>query len=177
MGERHSKYAGGGVHPATEVKLNQPITITFVHEKKSANYFRSYHYQKSEPTCAYWNLESHRWTTQGCKLLETNDTHSKCSCLRLATFALLAPSSGRDYNNFRVLSPISADDSEFFGEPTETDVTGGGLNDILVGIMAAIILVLALVIVVVLFFYCRKRKVRAYSFFSFLCNRLTKKAF
>ena len=65
MGERFSKYAGGGVHPTTEVKLNEPIKITFVHEMAPQSKF--YH-----PTCAYWSISSHRWDTVGCKLLNTN---------------------------------------------------------------------------------------------------------
>ena len=65
MGERFSKYVGGGVHPTTEVKLNQPLKITFVHEMAPQSQF--YH-----PTCAYWSVSSHRWMTMGCKLLDTN---------------------------------------------------------------------------------------------------------
>ena len=68
MGERYSKYVGGGVHPTTEVKLNQPLVVTFVHEMAPQSEF--YH-----PTCAYWSISSHRWTTIGCKLLDTNATH------------------------------------------------------------------------------------------------------
>ena len=143
MGERYSKYAGGGVHPTSEIKLNQPITITFTHDVDQS---------ESSPKCAYWNLESHRWTTHGCKLIESNLTHSKCGCQRLATFALLAPSDG-DFKNFRwdQKDQINADIRQI-----------GGFNNILVGIMAAVILVLALVILGILVFYCRKRKVSFY---------------
>ena len=134
MGERFSKYVGGGVHPTTEVKLNQPLKITFVHEMAPHSQF--YH-----PTCAYWSVSSHRWMTMGCKLLDTNSTHSRCACQRLATFALLAPPADKNYS---VLNGPNSSEEQ---------------NDILVGIMAAIILVLAIVVVAILACYCRKRKV------------------
>ena len=70
----------------------------------------------------------------------TNSTHSICGCQRLATFALLAPPAGNDYN---VLNGPNISEQ----------------NDILVGIMAAIILILAIVVVAILSCYCRKRKV------------------
>lgn len=79
MGERYSKYMGGGVHPTKEVGLNDPLHIAFVH-----------HSILAAPTCAYWSEDDHRWSTKGCKLLYFNGTHSDCGCHRLATFALLA---------------------------------------------------------------------------------------
>ena len=70
-------------------------------------------------------------------------THSRCACQRLATFALLAPPADKNYNLLN--GPNSSEAAE--------------QNDILVGIMAAIILVLAIVVVAILACYCRKRKV------------------
>ena len=79
MGERYSKYMGGGVHPTKEVGLNDPLHIAFVH-----------HSILAAPTCAYWSEDDHRWSTKGCRLAYFNGTHSHCGCHRLATFALLA---------------------------------------------------------------------------------------
>ncbi len=140
MGERYSKYMGGGVHPTSEIKLNQPISVTFVHDFPQD--------VSSVPTCAYWNVESHRWSSVGCKLLQTNQTHSRCGCQRLASFALLAPPGFNDY---------------YFngGQPGSYS----SQHDILVGIMAAIILVLILVVFGVLFCYCRRRKVSFIKFY------------
>ena len=88
MGERYSKYMGGGVHPTKEIGLNEPLHVSFVHEPIWA-----------APTCAYWSEDDHRWSTKGCKLLYFNGTHSHCGCHRLATFALLASRSREDENS------------------------------------------------------------------------------
>ena len=81
------------------------------------------------------NLKLHNLTN-----FLTNSTHSICGCQRLATFALLAPPAGKNYN---ILNGPNISEQ----------------NDILVGIMAAIILILAIVVVAILSCYCRKRKV------------------
>ena len=132
MGERYSKYFGGGVHPTSEIKLNQPVKITFVHQENGGKF----------KECAYWNIETHRWSSLGCKMLESNATHSICGCPRLATFALLASSQKHSH-----IFASGESQQEAFS------------IDILVGIMAAIILVLLLVVIVILACYCRKRKV------------------
>ena len=49
MGERYSKYMGGGVHPTKEIGLNEPLHVSFVHEPIWA-----------APTCAYWSEDDHR---------------------------------------------------------------------------------------------------------------------
>lgn len=134
MGE-YSK--GLGLHPTTELKLNQPITITFVHEDLDSLQLHS-----ASPTCAFWNVESHRWDKVGCKLLASNATHSRCGCQKLATFALLATPA--NHNGHQLFA-----DQGFYNDH----------NDILVGIMAAIILVLLLLVLAILACYCRKRKV------------------
>lgn len=84
----------------------------------------------------------------------THSTHSICGCQRLATFALLAPPAGNDYN-------VS-------NGPNISEQ-----NDILVGIMAAIILILAIVVVAILSCYCRKRKVRKWSWDHLVYFRCT----
>ena len=81
------------------------------------------------------NLKLHNLTN-----FLTHSTHSICGCQRLATFALLAPPAG---NNYNVLNGPNISEQ----------------NDILVGVMAAIILILAIVVVAILSCYCRKRKV------------------
>jgi hypothetical protein len=132
MGEKWPRNRGGngGVHAAVNAKLNQAITIGLVHDALVTGLV--------DPKCAYWDIDSHRWATAGCRLLSTNGTFSLCGCQRLATFALLAP---------RGLSKAPRND------------------DIFVGIMAAIafILVLGLVVVIVVCCYCKRRKVYSLS--------------
>lgn len=49
------------------------------------------HYFNSN--CSFWNYSERSmmgyWSTQGCKLLESNKTHTTCSCNHLTNFAIL----------------------------------------------------------------------------------------
>lgn len=50
------------------------------------------------PNCSFWNYSEHSmmgyWSTQGCKLLETNKSHTTCSCSHLTNFAILMAHRG-----------------------------------------------------------------------------------
>ncbi|KAI5617360.1 adhesion G protein-coupled receptor E3-like, partial [Silurus asotus] len=66
--------------PKTQNKwLIQPINITFKHIREL----------NSEDTlsCVYWNKAE--WNQLGCYVLQTNTTHTKCSCDLLSVFALI----------------------------------------------------------------------------------------
>lgn len=45
------------------------------------------------PNCSFWNYSERsmtgQWSSQGCKLLDTNNTHTTCSCSHLTNFAVL----------------------------------------------------------------------------------------
>lgn len=45
------------------------------------------------PNCSFWNYSERSmmgyWSTQGCKLLDTNKSHTTCSCSHLTNFAIL----------------------------------------------------------------------------------------
>lgn len=45
------------------------------------------------PNCSFWNASgvsgSGRWSTQGCRLLHTNNTHTTCACNHLSSYAIL----------------------------------------------------------------------------------------
>uniref|UniRef100_A0A3B4AL28 Uncharacterized protein n=1 Tax=Periophthalmus magnuspinnatus TaxID=409849 RepID=A0A3B4AL28_9GOBI len=45
------------------------------------------------PNCSFWNYSERSmmgyWSTQGCKLLDTNKSHTTCSCNHLTNFAIL----------------------------------------------------------------------------------------
>lgn len=51
------------------------------------------------PNCSFWNYSEHSmmgyWSTQGCKLLETNKSHTTCSCSHLTNFAILMAHRGK----------------------------------------------------------------------------------
>lgn len=50
------------------------------------------------PNCSFWNYSERSmmgyWSTQGCKLLGTNKTHTTCSCSHLTNFAILMAHRG-----------------------------------------------------------------------------------
>lgn len=50
------------------------------------------------PNCSFWNYSERSmmgyWSTQGCKLLDTNKSHTTCSCSHLTNFAILMAHKG-----------------------------------------------------------------------------------
>ncbi|XP_068089920.1 adhesion G protein-coupled receptor L3 isoform X3 [Hyperolius riggenbachi] len=70
---------------STKIYLTDPVMFTVKHIEQSDDYFN--------PNCSFWsytrtNLSGH-WSTQGCRLMTTNKTHTKCSCNHLTNFAVL----------------------------------------------------------------------------------------
>ena len=46
------------------------------------------------PACAVWNYSERRWTVDDtCRLLDTNSTHTSCSCKKLANYAIVSERS------------------------------------------------------------------------------------
>ncbi|XP_048845272.1 adhesion G protein-coupled receptor L2-like isoform X2 [Brienomyrus brachyistius] len=91
--------AGGRSHPiavnshiisasvnkeSSRVFVTDPVIFTLEHID-TENYFNS--------NCSFWNYSERSmmgyWSTQGCKLLATNKTHTTCSCNHLSNFAIL----------------------------------------------------------------------------------------
>ncbi|XP_053319484.1 adhesion G protein-coupled receptor L3 [Spea bombifrons] len=70
---------------SSKVYLADPVVFTVKHIKQSDDNFN--------PNCSFWsysknNMSGH-WSTQGCRLLTTNKTHTVCSCNHLTNFAIL----------------------------------------------------------------------------------------
>lgn len=76
------------------------------------------------PNCSFWNASgvsgSGRWSTQGCRLLHTNNTHTTCACNHLSSYAVLMTSQKhvvRDTNYKNMVTSVSviftADRSRF----------------------------------------------------------------
>jgi len=51
------------------------------------------------PKCVYWDYLSNYWSENGCKVLETNQTHTRCQCNHLTNFALLMSTDGSDLSS------------------------------------------------------------------------------
>ncbi|XP_056121883.1 adhesion G protein-coupled receptor L2-like isoform X4 [Rhinichthys klamathensis goyatoka] len=69
---------------SSRVFVSEPLVFTLEH-LDTENYFN--------PNCSFWNYSERSmigsWSTQGCKLLDTNKTHTTCSCSHLTNFAIL----------------------------------------------------------------------------------------
>uniref|UniRef100_A0A3B5M369 Uncharacterized protein n=1 Tax=Xiphophorus couchianus TaxID=32473 RepID=A0A3B5M369_9TELE len=67
---------------SSRVFLTQPVIFTLKHLQ---NYYT--------PNCSFWNYSERsmtgQWSSQGCRLLDTNGTHTTCSCSHLTNFAVL----------------------------------------------------------------------------------------
>ncbi|KAG5848022.1 hypothetical protein ANANG_G00132440 [Anguilla anguilla] len=69
---------------SSRVFISEPVVFTLEH-LDTENYFNS--------NCSFWNYSERSmtgyWSTQGCKLLQANKTHTTCSCSHLTNFAIL----------------------------------------------------------------------------------------
>ncbi|XP_076149703.1 adhesion G protein-coupled receptor L2b.1 isoform X2 [Alosa pseudoharengus] len=74
---------------SSRVFVTDPIIFTLEH-LDTEHYFN--------PNCSFWNYSERSmmgyWSTQGCKLLDTNKTHTTCSCSHLTNFAILMAHRG-----------------------------------------------------------------------------------
>ncbi|MGH0149903.1 UNVERIFIED_CONTAM: hypothetical protein FKN15_015811 [Acipenser sinensis] len=69
---------------SNRVYLTDPVVFTLPHLKLD-NHF--------SPNCSFWNYSERSmmgyWSTQGCRLVKTNKTHTTCACSHLTNFAVL----------------------------------------------------------------------------------------
>ncbi|KAI1883014.1 hypothetical protein AGOR_G00240880 [Albula goreensis] len=89
-GENHSVAVNSHIIAASinkessRVFVSEPVIFTLEH-LDTENYFNS--------NCSFWNYSERsmtgHWSTQGCKLLDANKTHTTCSCSHLTNFAIL----------------------------------------------------------------------------------------
>uniref|UniRef100_A0A3Q3DLS5 Si:ch1073-186i23.1 n=1 Tax=Hippocampus comes TaxID=109280 RepID=A0A3Q3DLS5_HIPCM len=74
---------------SSRVFVADPVVFTLEHLDKD-NYYN--------PNCSFWNYSERSmmgyWSTQGCKLLDTNRSHTTCSCNHLTNFAILMAHRG-----------------------------------------------------------------------------------
>ncbi|XP_041446265.1 adhesion G protein-coupled receptor L2 isoform X28 [Xenopus laevis] len=79
---------------SSRVYLTDPVFFTLEHTDPN-NYFNA--------NCSFWNYSERTmmgyWSTQGCRLVETNKTHTTCACSHLTNFAILMAHREIVYNN------------------------------------------------------------------------------
>ncbi|XP_062864946.1 adhesion G protein-coupled receptor L3-like [Trichomycterus rosablanca] len=70
---------------SNKVYLSDPVIFTLQHIQQSEENFN--------PNCSFWSYNKRSmtgfWSTQDCRLLATNRTHTTCSCTHLTNFAVL----------------------------------------------------------------------------------------
>uniref|UniRef100_A0A672NXY5 Adhesion G protein-coupled receptor L3-like n=1 Tax=Sinocyclocheilus grahami TaxID=75366 RepID=A0A672NXY5_SINGR len=70
---------------SNKVYLSEPVAFTVKHIQQSEENFN--------PNCSFWSYSKRTmtgyWSTQDCRLLGTNRTHTSCSCTHLTNFAVL----------------------------------------------------------------------------------------
>ncbi|CAG06092.1 unnamed protein product [Tetraodon nigroviridis] len=81
----NSHVISASVHRGSNrVYLSEPVIFTLRHLQLD-NHFG--------PNCSFWNSSgvsgNGRWSTQGCRLLHTNNTHTTCACNHLSSYAVL----------------------------------------------------------------------------------------
>ncbi|XP_068177581.1 adhesion G protein-coupled receptor L3 isoform X1 [Antennarius striatus] len=91
------------VYPNYSVIVNSPVITASINKESNKVYlsepvvFTVKHLQHSEdnfnPNCSFWSYSKRTmtgfWSTQDCRLLTTNRTHTSCSCTHLTSFAVL----------------------------------------------------------------------------------------
>ncbi|XP_047220412.1 adhesion G protein-coupled receptor L3 isoform X9 [Girardinichthys multiradiatus] len=91
------------VYPNYSVIVNSPVITASINKESNKVYlsdpvvFTVQHLQQSEknfnPNCSFWSYSKRTmtgfWSTQDCRLLTTNRTHTSCSCTHLTSFAVL----------------------------------------------------------------------------------------
>ncbi|MBN3323466.1 AGRL1 protein, partial [Atractosteus spatula] len=69
---------------SSRIYLTEPVIFTLQHLQLENHY---------SPNCTFWNYSERTmmgyWSSQGCRLVETNKTHTTCSCSHLTNFAVL----------------------------------------------------------------------------------------
>ncbi|XP_062386988.1 adhesion G protein-coupled receptor L1 [Sardina pilchardus] len=77
---------------SSRVFLTEPVVFTLKHLQLENHY---------SPNCSFWNYSERsmtgQWSSQGCKLLDTNSSHTTCSCSHLTNFAVLMVQHEPDY--------------------------------------------------------------------------------
>ncbi|XP_078416819.1 adhesion G protein-coupled receptor L2 isoform X2 [Cetorhinus maximus] len=79
---------------SSRIYVTEPVVFTLAHIDPD-NYFNA--------NCSFWSYSERTmmgfWSTQGCKLINTNRTHTKCECRHLTNFAIIMAHKEVEYSS------------------------------------------------------------------------------
>ncbi|XP_062920840.1 adhesion G protein-coupled receptor L2 isoform X9 [Mobula hypostoma] len=79
---------------SSRIYVTEPVVFTLEHIDPD-NYFNA--------NCSFWSYSERTmmgfWSTQGCKLIDTNRTHTKCECRHLTNFAIIMAHKEIEFTN------------------------------------------------------------------------------
>ncbi|XP_043362695.1 adhesion G protein-coupled receptor E1-like isoform X2 [Dermochelys coriacea] len=84
----NSRVVSGAIGDGRPMNLSKPVNFTLCHRQAKK--------EEEEARCVHWKFISGKgtWAEDGCKILQTNSTHTICSCDHLSSFALLMGLTG-----------------------------------------------------------------------------------
>uniref|UniRef100_A0A3P9DC33 Adhesion G protein-coupled receptor L3 n=2 Tax=Haplochromini TaxID=319058 RepID=A0A3P9DC33_9CICH len=93
------RLSSDAIYPNYSVIVNSPVITASINKDSNKVYlsepvvFTVKHLQNFNPNCSFWSYSKRTmtgfWSTQDCRLLATNRTHTSCSCTHLTSFAVL----------------------------------------------------------------------------------------
>lgn len=120
------------IHAIDEAKsrLAVPVSIHFKHKINHTS-------DDSYPICVLWDNKNHQWNAKDCALIKSNQSHTICSCMKLATYALLVD-----------LSQLALDNDDIDGVYySATFIT--------IVIVSSILVILCILTLAIFIVYCR----------------------
>lgn len=76
----NSKVISAALGKGKHTRLQDPVKITLKHLRTE---------NVSNPVCVFWNFTTRLWSNSGCRMINTNLTHTLCECDHLTNFALI----------------------------------------------------------------------------------------
>ena len=63
-----------------QLPVSAPVRVNLKHLREEG---------MGNPMCVFWDLEESAWSDTGCRVIDTNRSHTLCECSHLTNFALL----------------------------------------------------------------------------------------
>ena len=76
----NSKVISASLGKGRHIQLPDSVKITLAHLRT---------HNVSRPVCVFWDYAIQTWSNEGCRMIETNVTHTRCECDHLTNFALI----------------------------------------------------------------------------------------